>query len=141
MPANQPPNADVNRVAVPIKPASALLIANTAMIAGMAKLKICTSSASSAQPPKQAQNVRFSFGCSSPYQATGLVSLAVASFVIAMVSPPLSGAFPRALSRTLSWHFRTPAIDVLGRKGGAPWRQSLTEIGTSGSTAAAPSPT
>ena len=30
------------------------------MMVGMTRLNICTSSASSAQPPKQAQNVRFS---------------------------------------------------------------------------------
>jgi hypothetical protein len=33
----------------------------------MAKLNICTSNASSAHPPKQAQKVRFSFGGSAEY--------------------------------------------------------------------------
>ena len=70
-PANQPPKADENSVAVPIKPASALLIAKAAMIAGNAKLKIWTSMASSIQPPKQAQNALFSFQLSSPYHAVG----------------------------------------------------------------------
>ena len=69
IPANQPPNADVSNVTVPISPASALVIAKAAMIAGIAKLKICTSNASSAHPPKQAQNVRFSFEASSRYHA------------------------------------------------------------------------
>src|SRR6202521_1738745 len=40
------------------------------MIAGIAKLKIWTSMASSAQPPKHAQNVRFSLGARSPYHLT-----------------------------------------------------------------------
>src|SRR6202521_4808844 len=66
-PATQPPIAEVSRVTVPISPASALEMRNAAMIAGIAKLKICTSMASSAQPPKQAQNVRFSLGASAAY--------------------------------------------------------------------------
>jgi len=44
-----------------------LVIEKAATIAGIAKLKICTSKASSAHPPKQAQKVRFSFGSSSLY--------------------------------------------------------------------------
>ena len=52
---------------MPISPASTLVIENVAIIAGIAKLKICTSKASSAHPPKQAQNVRLSLGASSAY--------------------------------------------------------------------------
>ena len=39
-PAHQPPRADESSVAVPMSPASALVIAKAAMIAGMAKLNI-----------------------------------------------------------------------------------------------------
>ena len=62
IPAAHPPNADVNSVTVPISPASTLVIENVAIIAGIAKLKIATSKASSAHPPKQAHNVRLSLG-------------------------------------------------------------------------------
>src|ERR1039458_8599535 len=83
-PANQPPKAEVSSVAVPISPASALVIAKATMIAGIAKLKICTSMASSLQPPKHAQNVRFSPGASSRYHPVGL------SYVLAIALPPRS---------------------------------------------------
>src|SRR5262245_28253080 len=52
---------------VPISPASALEMWKAAMIASMARLKIWTSMASSAQPPKHAQNVHFTWGVSAPY--------------------------------------------------------------------------
>ena len=71
---------------MPISPASALVIANVAMIAGIAKLKICTSMASSVQPPKHAQKVRFSPGCSSRYHPVGL------SYMLAMSFSHYSGA-------------------------------------------------
>ena len=70
-PANQPPNAEVSSVTVPISPASALVMANAAMMAGIAKLNICTSMASRTQPPTQAQNALRSRGLSCAYQAVG----------------------------------------------------------------------
>jgi hypothetical protein len=70
-PAN-PPKTDVRRVTVPIRLASALVIPNAMMIAGIAKLKICTPMASSIQPPKHAQKVRFSSAPSSRYHPVGL---------------------------------------------------------------------
>ena len=57
------------------------------------RLKICTSMASSVQPPKHAQNVRFSPGASSRYHPVGL------SYVLAIALPPLC-SFTRK-----TWHF------------------------------------
>src|SRR4051794_15637960 len=91
-PANQPPNADVSNVTVPIRPASALVIAKAMIIAGITKENICTSIASSAQPPKQAQKVRFSTGVSSRYQLIALAS----SCVITVVIASSSAGMPRA---------------------------------------------
>jgi hypothetical protein len=65
------PKAEASNVAVPISPASALVIAKAAMIAGMAKLNIWTSMASSIQPAVQAQNVFFSRELISAYHAVG----------------------------------------------------------------------
>ena len=56
-PMIQPPSAEATRVTLPIRPASALLRLKAAINAGIARLNICTSSASSAQPPKQPQKV------------------------------------------------------------------------------------
>src|SRR5919201_3033550 len=67
-PPNQPPNAPKNSVIEPSRPASALLMPNAAISAGIARPNIWTSSASSAQPPKLAQNVRRSSGELSLYQ-------------------------------------------------------------------------
>jgi hypothetical protein len=58
------------------------------MIAGIAKLKICTSMASSVQPPKHAQKVRFSPGLSSRYHPVGL------SYMLAMFFLPYIPARP-----------------------------------------------
>jgi hypothetical protein len=70
-PAIHPPIADDTSVAVPISPASALAIANAAMMAGMAKLNIWTSMPSSIQPAKHAQNVLFSSALISEYHKIG----------------------------------------------------------------------
>ena len=59
-PAIQPPSAEATSVTPDTSPASVLSICHAAMMVGMTRLNICTSSASSAQPPKHAQKVRFS---------------------------------------------------------------------------------
>ena len=77
-----------------MSPASTFEMEKVAMIAGIAKLKTCTSKASSAHPPKQAQNVRRSFGASPAYQLPdpnselGYVSIAL---VIAALRLSLRG--------------------------------------------------
>ncbi len=88
-PATQPPNADVSSVTVPISPASALEMWKAAMIAGIAKLKICTSMASSAQPPKQAQNVRFSLRVSAVYHPVAWEVGPVAVSLLMLASAPV----------------------------------------------------
>src|SRR3974390_1889525 len=87
-PANHPPNAEVSSVTVPMMPASALVIAKAAMIAGMAKLNIWPSTASSIQPPMQAQNVFFSRALSFPYHAVTWCSWLVAVACVVMVLVP-----------------------------------------------------
>jgi hypothetical protein len=57
-PANQPPNADTSRVMVPRTPAWPVVMCHSPSRLGMTNEKICTSSASSDQPPKQASMVR-----------------------------------------------------------------------------------
>src|SRR5437763_7558361 len=96
-PANQPPNADVSNVTVPIRPASALVIAKAMIIAGITKENICTSIASSAQPPKQAQKVRCSTGVSSRYQ---LIALAAACVITVVIASPVAARVARA---TADW--------------------------------------
>ncbi len=59
-PAIQPPRAEATSVMPDTSPASVLPMCHAAMMVGMTRLNICTSSASSAQPPKHAQKVRFS---------------------------------------------------------------------------------
>src|SRR5450830_2020190 len=56
-PATHPPMADAISVTPLISPASPLLRLKAAISAGIARLNICTSSASSAQPLKHAQKV------------------------------------------------------------------------------------
>src|SRR6266702_3733853 len=58
MPATQPPSAEATRVTPLTIPACVRLIDHSAMIAGITRLNNCTSSESSAHPPKHAQNVR-----------------------------------------------------------------------------------
>jgi hypothetical protein len=99
---------------VPINPASALVIENAAMMAGMAKLKICTSNASSAQPPKQAQNVRFSFGASSPYHpVNSVVELAFVMVAVVIITPQVDGWFHISVDRDY-WTVRAERLNVLG---------------------------
>src|SRR5579872_2667271 len=69
-PENQPPSDEISSVTVPISPASPFDIAHTVMIVGRMKLYICTSNASSDQPPKQAHIVLRSFAFRSRYQAS-----------------------------------------------------------------------
>ena len=64
-PPSQPPSAEVTSVTLLIRPTLVLLTCQPAIRAGMTRLNICTSRASSAQPPKQAQNVRRSIGFTS----------------------------------------------------------------------------
>src|SRR5271170_5172644 len=70
VPENHPPNDEINKVTVPISPASPRDSPHSAMIVGITKLYICTSNASSAQPPKQAPIVRRSLAFNSPNQAS-----------------------------------------------------------------------
>src|SRR5476649_582790 len=58
-----------------ISPASPLVKANAAISAGIARPNICTSSASSDQPPKQAQNVLRSRGVTWRYQLNMILIL------------------------------------------------------------------
>ena len=68
-PASQPPNAETSSVMVPSSPAWAVVMCHSASRLGMTKEKICTSSASSDQPPKQATMVRRSRAVRSENQA------------------------------------------------------------------------
>jgi len=54
IPAIQPPNAEEISDEVPSRPASAVEMLHAAISVGIRKLYICASSASTAQPPKQA---------------------------------------------------------------------------------------
>jgi hypothetical protein len=58
VPVNQPPNEEINKVTVPISPASPRDSPHNPITVGITKLYICTSKASSDQPPKQASIVR-----------------------------------------------------------------------------------
>lgn len=68
-PAIQPPNDETTNVTVASTPACAVVMPQTASSDGITKLKICTSSASNDQPPKQAAIVRRSEGFRSLNQA------------------------------------------------------------------------
>src|SRR6201999_4362245 len=70
VPLNQPPSDDISSVTVPMRPASPFDIPHTAITVGMTKLYICTSNASSDQPPKQAHIVLRSLAFRSRYQAS-----------------------------------------------------------------------
>src|SRR6516162_2928077 len=70
VPENHPPSDDISKVTVPIRPASPRDNPQSAITVGITKLYICTSNASSAQPPKQAPMVRRSLAFSSPNQAS-----------------------------------------------------------------------
>src|SRR5450830_473323 len=77
-PITQPPSADETSVAALIMPACPLSRPKAAISAGIARVKICTSSASSAQPLKQAQNVLRSSADTCRYQLN-IVSPHIAS--------------------------------------------------------------
>src|SRR5215472_7834961 len=68
VPENQPPNDEISNVTVPIRPACPRDSPQSAITVGITKLYICTSKASSAQPPKQAPIVRRSLGFNSANQ-------------------------------------------------------------------------
>ncbi len=70
VPENHPPNDEINKVTVPISPALPFDSDHSAITVGMIKLYICTSNASSAQPPKQAAIVRRSLAVKSPNHAS-----------------------------------------------------------------------
>jgi hypothetical protein len=57
VPLNQPPNEEISKVTVPISPASPRDSPHSPITVGITKLYICTSNASSDQPPKQASIV------------------------------------------------------------------------------------
>src|SRR5205823_9510700 len=75
VPENQPPSDEISNVTVPMSPASPRDRPHSAMTVGMTKLYICTSNASSAQPPKQAPIVRRSLAFNSPNQPSTVSSL------------------------------------------------------------------
>src|SRR5712691_10795112 len=77
MPAIQPPNAEATSVQVVIMPACSRVMSSATTIAGRANVKMKKSKELRAQPPKQAQKVRFSPGANSPYQPTGPSLLAI----------------------------------------------------------------
>jgi hypothetical protein len=68
VPENHPPNDEISSVTVPIRPACPRDRPQSVITVGITKLYICTSNASSAQPPKQAPMVRRSLGFSSANQ-------------------------------------------------------------------------
>src|SRR6202011_1674530 len=68
VPENHPPNDEISNVTVPMSPASPRDRPHSAITVGITKLYICTSNASSAQPPKQAPIVRRSLAFNSPNQ-------------------------------------------------------------------------
>ncbi len=70
VPLNQPPSEEISRVTVPINPASPFEMPQTAITVGITKLYICTSKASSDQPPKQANIVLRSLAVRSRNQAS-----------------------------------------------------------------------
>src|ERR1700730_15710626 len=70
VPENHPPNDEISRVTVPIRPASPRDSPDSAITVRITRRYICTSNASSAQPPKQAPIVRRSLVFSSPNQAS-----------------------------------------------------------------------
>src|SRR5579863_2303827 len=70
VPLNQPPNDEISRVTVPISPASPFDRPQIAITVGITKLYICTSNASSDQPPKHANMVLRSLAFRSRYQAS-----------------------------------------------------------------------
>jgi hypothetical protein len=70
VPENHPPNDEISKVTVPIRPASPRDSPHSAITVGITKLYICTSNASSAQPPKQAPIVRRSRAFKSRTQAS-----------------------------------------------------------------------
>src|ERR1700730_655499 len=76
VPENHPPSDDISKVTVPMRPASPRDTPQSAITVGITKLYICTSNASSAQPPKQAPMVRRSVTFNSPNQAS-IASLSV----------------------------------------------------------------
>src|SRR6516164_4120562 len=69
-PENHPPNDEISRVTVPIRPASPRASPHTAITVGITRLYICTSNASKAQPPKQPPIVRRSLAFKSVSQAS-----------------------------------------------------------------------
>src|SRR3984893_6218999 len=77
MPAIQPPSAEATSVQVAIMRPCCCDMSRDTMIAGSAKVKMKKSRELRVQPPKQAHSVRFSFGSSRPYQATGLSLFAI----------------------------------------------------------------
>ena len=91
-PMIQPPSADATRVTLPIIPASALLRLKAAISAGMARLNICTSSASSAQPPKQPQKVLRSPGETCLYQCNMMLPFMVLAYCRCAASRRCHGA-------------------------------------------------
>src|SRR5947209_4350126 len=68
VPENHPPSDEISNVTVPMSPASPRDSPHSAITVGITKLYICTSNASSAQPPKQAPIVRRSLAFNSPNQ-------------------------------------------------------------------------
>jgi len=68
VPENHPPKDEMSKVTVPIRPAWPRDRPHSAITVGITKLYICTSNASSAQPPKQALMVRRSLGFNSANQ-------------------------------------------------------------------------
>ena len=76
VPENHPPSDEISKVTVPMRPAWPRDTPQSAINVGITKLYICTSNASSAQPPKQAPMVRRSVTFNSPNQAS-IASLSV----------------------------------------------------------------
>src|ERR1700683_4701856 len=70
VPLNQPPNDETSKVTVAISPASPFERLQIAITVGITKLYICTSKASSDQPPKHAHIVLRSLAVRSRYQAS-----------------------------------------------------------------------
>jgi hypothetical protein len=70
VPENHPPSDEISRVTAPMSPACPRDRPHSAITVGITKLYICTSNASSAQPPKQAPIVRRSLAFNSPNQAS-----------------------------------------------------------------------
>src|SRR5215831_16754070 len=81
VPLNQPPNDEISRVTVAISPASPFESPHSPITVGITKLYICTSKASSDQPPKQAHIVPRSLAVKSRYQAS-IVFLPIGVFAL-----------------------------------------------------------